>query len=227
MTRLLIVVGAGARIMQGFPETRTADFKVGISFRGGDPHPSFDVTIPSENTADLNRTLNEQLSESRSHIDLIWAAAAKDAGLFVSNDRHQTGELLDTNIHALSDILRVVTASAIPKHRLSAVFLSSLRAHIPAPGTSLYAASKAFGETLFQSLATEYGRFNCRYNCVRLGVTAGGLADDLSVKIHDGLMKRVPDHKTVSIESVWKTITFMLDCYDLNGTTIKLDRGLT
>lgn len=227
MTTLLIVVGAGARIMQGFPETRTADFRIGISFRGGDPHPSFDATISHDNIADLGGIIKEVLPSKGSNIDLVWASAAKDPGLFVANDKAQTDQLISANINALSDILRVVTAAAMPKHQLSAVFLSSLRAQIPAPGTILYAASKRFGETLFQSLATEYGRFNCRYNSVRLGVTAGGLAEDLSIKVREEIMKRIPDGKTVSVEAVWRTINFVLDNHDLNGTTIRLDRGLS
>lgn len=134
--------------------------------------------------------------------------------------------IIEINIVYLYETLRGIISASIPKHKVSVVFLSTFRVRSPSPGTAIYSASKSFGEVLLKALAIEYGRFQFRFNSVRLGLVSGGMGDDLPESVSDDLLRRTPGRKRIEIESVWGVVRTIFDNPDLNGATIDLDGGI-
>jgi short-subunit dehydrogenase len=92
----------------------------------------------------------------------------------------------ETNILNYQKILQQIIKIAPIKLEKILIYLSSFRSIAPTNGTTLYSASKAYGEILFKSLAYEYSRFNLRTFSIRMGFFEGRMKNAFNdVKINN------------------------------------------
>lgn len=75
---------------------------------------------------------------------------------FTQVDDDLCSRLINCNIHSVSQMTRIVLPGMVERKRGLIINLASLSAVIPAPFLAVYAATKAYVESLSESLAVEY-----------------------------------------------------------------------
>jgi len=107
------------------------------------------------------------------------------------------------------------------------VYLSSFRTKAVVRGTSIYSASKAFGEAFFRSVGIENGRFGVTSASIRMGYFAGGLLSDVSVERLAALKSQTSLGRLGTPEDLSMAISYVLNSEFTNGGVIELEGGLS
>lgn len=106
-------------------------------------------------------------------IIFIGAAFSTDKSLFISEDIEQISSNIQTNIINYTLIVKALLPFMLKKKHGRLIYLSSFRANTQTKGVAIYSGSKAFGESFFKSIGTEYGRFNITSHIIRMGYFDG------------------------------------------------------
>jgi NAD(P)-dependent dehydrogenase (short-subunit alcohol dehydrogenase family) len=93
-------------------------------------------------------------------------------------------------------------------------------------GTSLYSATKAFGETLFTAIGKEYGRMGISSSVIRMGYFDGKMLDVLKSKGSENIPVSLLNAKVGTSEDLCSSIRFIFNSPMTNGGIIELDGGL-
>lgn len=93
-------------------------------------------------------------------------------------------------------------------------------------GTGVYAASKAYLETLVKTIALENASKGITANCIQLGYMDGGLTYTINDNLLKEIVKSIPAKRLGTCEEIYKTIDFIIENEYINGSTIKLTGGL-
>ena len=132
----------------------------------------------------------------------------------------------ETNILNYQKILQQIIKIAPIKLEKILIYLSSFRSIAPTNGTTLYSASKAYGEILFKSLAYEYSRFSLRTFSIRMGFFEGRMKNAFNdVKINN-IKKNISLNRFGSSEELIGTIEFIIHNKYLSGGVIEINGGL-
>ncbi|MGQ9847773.1 MAG: SDR family oxidoreductase [Bacteroidales bacterium] len=114
-------------------------------------------------------------------------------------------------------------------HRVqgSIVHISSISVHTGYKGLAMYASTKGALEAFSKNTAREWGEVGIRSNCI----VAGFMETEMSSTLSDDQKKRIYERtslkKKVDINSVAKTIMFLLsdDAQSITGQNIYVDNG--
>ena len=104
--------------------------------------------------------------------------------------------------------------------------MSSFRSVSPVRGTTLYSASKAFGETFMSGVGKEYGRFGVSAVNIRMGYFTSGMMEDLDEEEQKKARKAVAMNRFGSADDLERAIRFALETPYLNSGVIELNGGL-
>lgn len=109
----------------------------------------------------------------------------------------------------------------------SIVFISSVSAHTGYKGLSMYASTKGALEVFSNNVAREWGKYGIRSNCVSPGFMETKISSSLTDVQKNKIYSRTSLKKEINIESVAKTVYFLLsdDSKSITGTTICVDNG--
>ena len=113
-------------------------------------------------------------------ITFIGAAFSTDKSLFISEDIEQISSNIQTNIINYTLIVKALLPFMLKKKHGRLIYLSSFRANTQTKGVAIYSGSKAFGESFFKSIGTEYGRFNITSHIIRMGYFDGRILHSFS-----------------------------------------------
>lgn len=155
------------------------------------------------------------------------AASAYDD--IATNANHEKLEsMFKTNV--LSPIL--LTKYAIRDMLLndikgSIIHISSVSAHTGYKGLSMYASTKGALEAYSKNIAREWGEKGIRSNCVCPGFMETEMSKKLSSEQKDKIYKRTSLKAETSIQSVARTVLFLLseDAHSITGQVIHVDNG--
>jgi len=84
--------------------------------------------------------------------------------------------LINCNIHSVSQMTRIVLPGMAERKRGVIINLASLSAVIPAPFLAVYAATKAYVESLSESLGVEYASKGVTIQCVLPGFVVSNMS---------------------------------------------------
>jgi NAD(P)-dependent dehydrogenase (short-subunit alcohol dehydrogenase family) len=84
-----------------------------------------------------------------------------------------------------------------------------------------YAFNKAGIIGLTRWIATNYGRYGVRANCV----CPGGVWDNQDPKFFRRYIKKVPLGKMVDLDSISQTVIYLACCQDITGQAVVVDGG--
>ena len=219
--KALIVCGANAEILQGIDLGLDYGFTLAVSSKQDFSAAQYDRVLSFEELAAAGH-LAKILPRGLCSLDVVWASALKESAPFVAVDDSDIEQLIFVNTHLLVLSLKRLARAAMKVGGGSFVFLSSVRVNQPTVGTSIYSSSKAFGETLFRSLAVEYGKFGLRFNSVRLGLTESGMSTHLSASERERLLDQSTIGRTVHLDEVWNALHFIFTNSALNGAVVEL-----
>ncbi|MCB0698456.1 MAG: SDR family oxidoreductase [Chitinophagales bacterium] len=134
---------------------------------------------------DIDMLANRFVSLER--IDaLINSAGYSERSLFLNEDMEQVESMLNVHIQSTITLVHAVLPVMIKQRGGTIITVSSLAAFAPAPGSSIYASSKALLNSFMQSVYMEVQQYNIKVQSLCPGLT------------HTGF------HKGAGIESVSK-----------------------
>jgi len=115
--------------------------------------PLYDVDLADKTQVDA---LIESLARDKIDIDLlINNAGLGDLGAFASSDPDRNDAMLLVNVLALTTLTRKLLPQMIARKRGAILNVSSLAGFLPIPGTAVYAATKAYVNSLSEALRAE------------------------------------------------------------------------
>lgn len=109
----------------------------------------------------------------------------------------------------------------------SIVHISSISVHTGYKGLSMYASTKGALEAFSKHTAREWGEKGVRSNCLVAGFMETEMSSTLSDDQKNRIYKRTSMKKPVDVNSVAKTILFLLsdDAKSITGQNIHVDNG--
>lgn len=121
----------------------------------------------------------------------------------------------------------VIRNMLLHKQEGSIIHLSSISVHTGYKGLSMYAATKGALEAFSKNAAREWGSRGIRSNCVVAGFMETAMSAGLSEEQKARIYKRTSLKQATEIESVAKTISFLLSegASSITGQAIFVDNG--
>ena len=109
----------------------------------------------------------------------------------------------------------------------SIVHVSSISVHTGYKGLSMYASTKGALEAFSKNTAREWGEIGVRSNCLVAGFMETEMSSSLSESQKNRIYKRTSMKQAVDVNSVAKTISFLLsdDAKSITGQNIHVDNG--
>jgi len=120
----------------------------------------------------------------------------------------------------------VIRNMILHKTKGSLIHISSVSAHTGYKGLSMYAATKGALEAFSKGTAREWGSKGIRSNCVVAGFMETEMSAILESEVKQKIFNRTALKQAVNMESVAKTISFLLDepC-SITGQNVFVDSG--
>jgi NAD(P)-dependent dehydrogenase (short-subunit alcohol dehydrogenase family) len=132
---------------------------------------SLDVIVPDS----VSRAVRET-RELFGPVDvLVNNAGVMSAGPVEAAPEDSARRVFETNFFGPLRLIQAVLPSMRERRRGSIVLVGSLLGHIPAPGASIYAASKQAAAALHDALSLEVEAFGIRVSSVDIGPYATGI----------------------------------------------------
>jgi 3-oxoacyl-[acyl-carrier protein] reductase len=109
----------------------------------------------------------------------------------------------------------------------SIVNITSVCAHTGYKGLSMYASTKGAIEAFSKTVAREFGSKKIRSNCVAPGFMETDMSNSLKKEQKNRIYKRTSLKEATNIESVSKTVEFLLkdESFSITGQVIHVDNG--
>lgn len=189
--------------------------------------PDFVVLAPPRCDLDLTNDVQvgEWLDRNRPEV-IVNCAGAKVDAVAHKLDHGDVLAQLEVAAVGLCSILR----HALPYMREAGfgrvVHFSSVAAKQRAVGTSVYAAGKAFGETLIRVAAAENARKGVTLNVLRLGYFGVGMEARLPQHVRDALAADVPMGRWGTVEELARAIRFLVEAEYVTGSVLEIAGGL-
>ena len=221
-----MIFGSGTRLLAPLLEDYLPSMKVIRIYKSTTPEPRINC-LDLNNIEDLENTLENLEKEFENlEIDFVGAASMNQSEMFVSLDNSKIEDFLSTGVNSYVRVTKILLKYMIRSKYGRFVFLSSFRSVHMAIGTSLYSATKAFGETLFTAIGKEYGRLGISSSVIRMGYFDGKMLDELKSKGTENIPASFSNAKVGTSEDLCSAIKFTFNNPMTNGGIIELDGGL-
>jgi hypothetical protein len=236
MKSVLIIVGSGSHVLEGFKAPRIFNTVI-----YADRSPNTSVT--TANNIFIEYDLSVYTTGSKQVVDLIRGDTYDFIGIVFSSYMFPDFKIesdeshiryMTANIHAPLELFQRLS-NAFSQTLISGVFLSSIYAHVaPNPNNYtvqtprnpfLYGPVKSAVETGLRWLSSQQRPH--RFNSIALGPMPKANVLSVDQVFAQNLMNQIPANAFVSHYELHSLINYMLDpsCISLRGTTISLDGG--
>jgi 3-oxoacyl-[acyl-carrier protein] reductase len=148
----------------------------------------FDLSNSDETEKVIEKIIKEQ-----ENIDvLINNAGMNQVSLFQMTTMKKFREIFEINYFSNIIITQKVLKTMMKKKKGSIINISSNAAFERDVGRSAYASSKLSLIALTQVLSKEFAKFNIRVNSISPGLTKTRMMDDVSDKVKEEVIKKIP-----------------------------------
>ena len=148
----------------------------------------FHLSNPDETEKVIEKIIKEQ-----ENIDvLINNAGMNQVSLFQMTTMKKFREIFEINYFSNIIITQKVLKTMMKKKKGSIINISSNAAFERDVGRSAYASSKLSLIALTQVLSKEFAKFNIRVNSISPGLTKTRMMDDVSDKVKEEVIKKIP-----------------------------------
>lgn len=225
-TNLIVVLGSESGVIKPVIQSLSNEIKIIRVYNQTVPEPLLNCT-DVHGLVELASCLDDfEIGPDDQRIGFIGAAFARQASLFVNESADNLKRMVDVNINLYVDSLSTLLPRMIRTKFGRLIYLSSFRAINPIRGTTLYSASKAFGESLFSGIGKEYGRFNISTSTIRMGFFDAGMMDDYQEEAKSKAKQSISLNRLGASSDLESAITFCLDNPYLSSGVIELNGGL-
>ncbi|MCF8462921.1 MAG: SDR family oxidoreductase [Rickettsiaceae bacterium] len=185
---------------------------------------SFDINIGE--LVNLNKLIKVALKKHNSINRVVFVGAGfySENNIFVNLSEIEIQKSINTNILNYIYIIQTILKSVPIYMPKVSIYMSSFRSDQVVIGASLYCASKAYGETLFDALGKEYARFNHRTCVIKMGYFEGRMMN--SLKDSGKISESISQKRFGTADELVSTIEYIISNNYLNSGVIKIDGGI-
>ena len=145
---------------------------------------SIKILVANLAAADSVDDLIGQLQNMR--IDAFVAAAGYgEKMLFAKEDIQASVRMIHVHSISVVQLIHAILPQMLKRRKGDIIAVSSLAAFIPAPGSSIYSATKAFVNSFIESLHMEVGEKGIRVQSLCPGLTHTGFHNEADIKRFD------------------------------------------
>jgi len=135
-------------------------------------------------------------------------------------------KVIDVNLVGTFNVTRKILPIMRDKGFGRIINFSSVVAQTPVAGASAYAASKAGLWGLTKSIATENAKKGITINNLNLGYFDIGMIDQVPLAYLEKIREKIPTGKLCNPKEIYKTIRFLMESNEINGTSIDINSAL-
>lgn len=161
-----------------------------------------------------------------SRIVFIGAGFLTQTKLYFQATDAEIEQQVETNITNYLKFSSLLLPRMIQKKAGHFIYMSSFRSNTTCRGVSLYAASKSFGETFFEVLGKENGRFGVLSTSIRMGYFDGRMTHELPEERQKAIKASTGVGRLGSPEDLLSTIDYILNNKYTNGGVVDLTGGI-
>lgn len=133
---------------------------------------------------------------------------------------------LEVNIKGFLNILRYGLPLMRENNYGRIIYISSILAERPIPGTGVYAATKAFNDNIVRTCALENAKYGITCNSLQLGYFNAGLTYKVPQDILAKVLDKTPMKRLGNADDLITAIRFILNSPYLTGVNLPLSGGL-
>tara|TARA_R110000803_G_scaffold135833_3_gene202773 strand:+ start:2330 stop:2968 length:639 start_codon:yes stop_codon:yes gene_type:complete len=189
-----------------------------------------DYDVDSVGSAKVNLLneveIDDYFKNNTPDIVIIFSNYNYNSFLHKYSEFEELDKQLDINIKGVTKVISKSLSHMRTNKYGRIILASSITSDRSVIGTSLYASSKSYYESIVKNICIENARSNITANCIQLGYMDGGLTYTLPSKFIENTIESIPAHRLGTSEEIYKTIDFLINNSYINGTTIKLTGGL-
>jgi NADP-dependent 3-hydroxy acid dehydrogenase YdfG len=223
---VVIILGSQSGVIKPVVESLAQECQVVRLFNRNLPEPMENCVDVGE-IGRLSECLdNLPIEPQQQRLGFIGAAFAKQSSLFINETFESLNLQITTNITLYLDVMSQLLPRMVRVKYGRSVYLSSFKASSTGKGTSIYSASKAFGETFFSGLGKEYGRFNVSASSIRMGYFEGGMMSDYDEDQKKKAKQTVSMNRFGNSTDLLNAINFIFDTPYVSSGVIELNGGL-
>jgi NADP-dependent 3-hydroxy acid dehydrogenase YdfG len=187
---------------------------------------------------DSNSYFANSFVELESHLDMILkkfditrivfigAGFLSQTKLYFQATESEIEAQIETNIRNYLKFTSILLPKMIQKKAGHFIYLSSFRSQTTCRGVTLYAASKSFGETFFEVLGKENGRFGVFSTSIRMGYFDGRMTNNLPADRQKSIKSAIGVDSLGSAADLFSTIEYILGNKYTNGGVVDLTGGI-
>ena len=225
MSNLFIVYGSETKLLQGILNTQASQF-IRI-YHNRIPQAQANA-IDVNNFDAFKLALDKQVADNNvERIIFIGAAFLVQNNLFISEKWCEIEDMIETNVSSYVKYSHYLLPYMLKIRSGNFIYLSSFRANVLGRGTSVYSASKAFGEKFFEGIGKEYGNCGIYSASIRLGCFDGRMFDALGEDQKNKWILSIGNRRLGTADDLVKTIHFVLGNEYTNGGVIELTGGIS
>lgn len=160
-------------------------------------------------------------------IIFIGAAFLTQKNLFLNETQENIEKSLDVNVFQYVQYCHFILPYMIKIKSGNLIYLSSFRSQTTVRGTSLYSASKAFGEKFFEVIGKENAIFGVYSTSIRMGYFDSRMTNLMEPDKIKKFILSVGNRRLGNSSDLTGVIKFILDNNYTNGGTIDLTGGIS
>ena|SRR5437773_2310991 len=132
----------------------------------------------------------------------------------------------EVNIYGFVNVLRFSLPFMRENKYGRIIYISSILSERPIPGTGIYAATKAFNDSIIKTCALENAKYDITCNSLQLGYFDAGLTHTVPKEIMNKVMEKIPVDRLGNANDLNTAIRFIFDSPYLTGVNLPLSGGL-
>ena len=224
MKRVYVVYGSEASVLTAYMSEITGTiFRIYNSKKPIKKYGCIDLKIDA-----FDKKFNIFCKDNEiTEIIFIGAAFANQSSLFLNESQESLEIQLKTNVSNYVILAKVLLPLMINRRYGRFIYLSSFRSEIVARGTSIYSASKSFGEIFFRALGVENGSFGISSTSIRMGYFDGRMLEDFTPEQSRQIKRKIGSRRLGTQEDLSGAIKFCIANDYSNGGTVELTGGIS
>ncbi len=161
-------------------------------------------------------------------LDIVFLGAAfkTQTSLFLGTKPEEIDEAIHVNITNYTKIVYTLLPHMMRSRWGRLIYLSSFRSQVTGKGTSIYSASKAFGEKFFEVVGKEFGRLGITSTSIRMGYFDGRMTDIFNEKEKTDITQNIACRRFGDSNDLLNAIQFCIDNPFVNSGVVDLNGGL-
>ena len=224
MKDLFVVYGSESRLLSDIYERKNTIF---LKIFNNQIPLKIKNTHFVNNISDFKAKFEELLLNFEFKRIIFLGAAFKNQNqLFFGEKIEDIRHMIDTNISKYVELIHYILPFMLKKKSGQFIYLSSFRSQQTSKGTTIYSASKAFGEKFFEIIGKEYASKGVFSTSIRMGYFDGKMLEKMDTEISKKLLQNIGLRRLGNGKDLVDTVEYIINNNYTNGSVIDLTGGI-